>query len=332
MGKWEKRNLSVLGKDKIINSGIRVLELEAKAITALSENLSSTFCEAVEILSKCNGKVIVTGMGKSGHIGQKIAATFSSTGTPAQFIHPGEASHGDLGNISKEDILIILSNSGETPELYNIVTYSKKSQIPIIGISSKQSSTLSENSNISLILPDLGEACPNGLAPTTSTTLMLSLGDALCVALMEKKKFSKSDFLEFHPGGNLGAKLKPISAIMHSGVELPLINIGNNMSEALIEMTKKGFGITGVISENGDLEGVISDGDLRRNMEGLLEKGVSEVMTRNPIVLNPSINVSDTLNLMNENKITSVFISETEDGNFPIGIVHLHDCLRLGNG
>ena len=182
MGKWEKRNLSILGKDKIINAGIRVLELEAKAITALSENLSSTFCEAVEILSKCNGKVIVTGMGKSGHIGQKIAATFSSTGTPAQFIHPGEASHGDLGNISKEDIIIILSNSGETPELYNIVTYSKKSQIPIIGISSKQSSTLSENSNISLILPDLGEACPNGLAPTTSTTLMLSLGDALCVA------------------------------------------------------------------------------------------------------------------------------------------------------
>ncbi len=318
-------------RNKIIESGIRVLELEANAISVLSRNLTSSFYESVDLLSKCKGKIIITGMGKSGHIAQKIAATFSSTGTPAQFIHPGEASHGDLGNISEDDILIILSNSGETAELYNILAYSKKIHLPIIGISSNSKSTLSENSTKALIIPDLGEACPNGLAPTTSTTLMLSLGDALCIALMEKKNFTKNDFLAFHPGGKLGAKLKPISAIMHSGTDLPLVKMGHSMAEALIEMTKKGFGITGVISESGHLKGVISDGDLRRNMEGLLEKDVSAVMTKNPITLESSINVADALNLMNKNKITSVFISDSNNSKAPIGIVHLHDCLRLGN-
>ena len=317
--------------NKIIEAGIRVLELEAKAISILSRSLKSSFYESVDLLSKCEGKIIVTGMGKSGHIGQKIAATFSSTGTPAQFIHPGEASHGDLGNISKDDVLIILSNSGETAELYNIIAYSKKITLPIIGITSNSKSTLCENSTKTLIIPDLGEACPNGLAPTTSTTLMLSLGDALCIALMEKNNFTKNDFLAFHPGGNLGAKLKPISAIMHSGTNLPLVKMGHGMAEALIEMTKKGFGITGVVSESGDLKGVISDGDLRRNMDGLLEKDVSTVMTKNPITLESSVNVSDALNLMNRNKITSVFISDANNPKTPIGIVHLHDCLRLGN-
>ncbi len=324
--------MRALEKNKAIDSGIRVLELEAAALRLLSENLTSTFSNSVNLLSKCKGKIIVTGMGKSGHIGQKIAATFSSTGTPAQFIHPGEASHGDLGNISKDDVIIILSNSGETAELYNIITYSKKACLPIIGISSNSHSSLSENSTISLIIPNLGEACPNGLAPTTSTTLMLGLGDALCIALMEKNNFSKNDFFEFHPGGNLGAKLKPISAIMHSGADLPLVDINSGMSDALIEMTKKGFGITGVLLKDGSLGGVISDGDLRRNMENLLAKNVSDVMTKNPIILQASVNVSDTLNLMNENKVTSVFISEKQDSKFPVGIVHLHDCLRLGNG
>lgn len=321
-----------LEMDKIISYGVEVLEIEARAVSLLATTLSTSFYHAVRLLQMCKGKVIITGMGKSGHIGQKIAATFCSTGAPAQFIHPAEASHGDLGNIAKDDIIIILSNSGETAELYNIVSFAKRAEIPIIGITAKSHSTLSENSTINLNIPDLEEACPNGLAPTTSTTLMLSLGDALCVALMKKNDFTKSAFLEFHPGGKLGAKLKPVSAIMHSGEELPLVSIGSQMSDALIEMTKKGFGITGVVSNSGKLAGVISDGDLRRHMDGLLNKNLSSVMTKNPLILDTITTVSDALNLMNDNAVTSVFISKPNDSKSPLGIVHVHDCLRLGNG
>ena len=319
-------------KDEILDSGKRVLKLESSAISILAENLSSAFSESVKLLYGCKGKIIVSGIGKSGHIGQKIAATFSSTGSPAQFIHPAEASHGDLGTISKEDITIILSNSGETEELYNIISFCKKTKLPIIGVSASSQSTLSENSTISLTIPNVEEACPNGLAPTTSTTLMLSLGDALCVALMEKKGFSKNAFLEFHPGGKLGALLKPVSAIMHVKNSMPLVNENSKMSDALIEMTKKGFGITGVLSNDGSLAGVISDGDLRRNMDGLLNKSVVSVMTKRPIILDLSTRVSDALNLMNKSKITSVFISKSKKSKGPKGIVHVHDCLRIGNG
>ena len=319
-------------KDKVLNSGKRVLKLESSAISILAENLSSNFSESVELLCGCKGKIIVSGIGKSGHIGQKIAATFSSTGSPAQFIHPTEASHGDLGTISKKDIAIILSNSGETEELYNIISFCKKNGLPIIGISASSKSTLSENSTISLTIPSVSEACPNGLAPTTSTTLMLSLGDALCVTLMEKKGFTKNAFFEFHPGGKLGALLKPVSAIMHIKNDLPLITESSKMSDALLEMTKKGFGITGVVSNDGSLTGVISDGDLRRNMDGLLNKTVISVMTKRPIILVSSTNVSDALNIMNKNKITSIFISASKQSKIPKGIVHVHDCLRLGNG
>ena len=319
-------------KDNILNSGKRVLRLESKAISILANELSSSFSNSVELLYKRKGKIVLSGIGKSGQIGQKIAATFSSTGSPAQFIHPAEASHGDLGTISKEDIAIILSNSGETAELYNMISFCKKNKVPIIGISASSQSTLSENSTISLTIPNVGEACPNGLAPTTSTTLMLSLGDALCVSLMEKKGFSKNAFLEFHPGGKLGALLKPVSAIMHVKNSLPLIKESSKMPEALLEMTKKGFGITGVVSDDGSLTGVISDGDLRRNMDGLLNKAVVSVMTKSPIILEASVNVSDALNLMNRSKITSIFISTSKQSKIPTGIVHVHDCLRLGNG
>ena len=315
----------------MIDLGVKVLKLEAAAMQLLSQSLTSEFYNAVNLLSKCKGKIVLTGMGKSGHISQKIAATFCSTGSPAQYIHPAEASHGDLGNISRDDVVIILSNSGETPELYNIISFSNRMNLPIVSISGKIKSTLSENSTINLIIPNVKEACPNGLAPTTSTTLMLGLGDALCVALMEKKKFTKDDFLEFHPGGNLGAKLKPISAIMHTGDSLPLIKTGSMMSEALIEMTRKGFGITGVVSKNKKLIGVISDGDLRRNMEKLLDRDVTSVMTKNPVILKPKTKVADALNIMNKNKITSVFVVKENVPNLPTGIVHLHDCLRLEN-
>ena len=315
----------------MIDSGVKVLKLEAAAMKLLSQSLTSEFYNAVDLLSKCKGKIVLTGMGKSGHISQKIAATFCSTGSPAQYIHPAEASHGDLGNISRDDVVIILSNSGETPELYNIISFSNKMNLPIVSISGKIKSTLSENSTINLVIPNVKEACPNGLAPTTSTTLMLGLGDALCVALMEKKKFTKDDFLEFHPGGNLGAKLKPISAIMHTGDSLPLIQSGSMMSEALIEMTRKGFGIVGVVSKNKKLTGVISDGDLRRNMEKLLDRDVTSVMTKNPVILKPKTKVSDALHIMNTNKITSVFVVKENVPKLPIGIVHLHDCLRLEN-
>ena len=315
----------------MIDSGVKVLKLEAAAMQLLSQSLTSEFYNAVNLLSKCKGKIVLTGMGKSGHISQKIAATFCSTGSPAQYIHPAEASHGDLGNISRDDVVIILSNSGETPELYNIISFSNRMNLPIVSISGKIKSTLSENSTINLVIPNVKEACPNGLAPTTSTTLMLGLGDALCVALMEKKKFTKDDFLEFHPGGNLGAKLKPISAIMHTGDSLPLIQTGSMMSEALIEMTRKGFGIIGVVSKNKKLTGVISDGDLRRNMEKLLDRDVTSVMTKNPVILKPKTKVSDALHIMNKNKITSVFVVKENVPKLPIGIVHLHDCLRLEN-
>ena len=315
----------------MIDSGVNVLKLEAAAMQLLSQSLTSEFYNAVDLLSKCKGKIVLTGMGKSGHISQKIAATFCSTGSPAQYIHPAEASHGDLGNISRDDVVIILSNSGETPELYNIISFSNRMNLPIVSISGKIKSTLSENSTINLVIPNVKEACPNGLAPTTSTTLMLGLGDALCVALMEKKKFTKDDFLEFHPGGNLGAKLKPISAIMHTGESLPLIQTGSMMSEALIEMTRKGFGIIGVVSKNKKLTGVISDGDLRRNMEKLLERDVTSVMTKNPVILKPKTKVADALNIMNKNKITSAFVVKENVPELPIGIVHLHDCLRLEN-
>ena len=315
----------------MIDSGVNVLKLEAAAMQLLSQSLTSEFYNAVDLLSKCKGKIVLTGMGKSGHISQKIAATFCSTGSPAQYIHPAEASHGDLGNISRDDVVIILSNSGETLELYNIISFSNKMKLPVVSISGKIKSTLSENSTINLVIPNVKEACPNGLAPTTSTTLMLGLGDALCVALMEKKKFTKDDFLEFHPGGNLGAKLKPISAIMHTGDSLPLIQTGSMMSEALIEMTRKGFGIVGVVSKNKKLTGVISDGDLRRNMEKLLDKDVTSVMTKSPVILKPKTKVADALNIMNKHKITSVFVVKENLPKLPIGIVHLHDCLRLEN-
>lgn len=305
------------------------LMIEARALEALAQSLDSSFIEAVDRLMDAPGKVIVSGMGKSGHVGRKIAATLASTGTPAFFVHPGEASHGDLGMIGKGDAVIALSNSGETPELADLIAYTRRLGILLISITGRHPSTLSNGADIALVLPKISEACPNGLAPTTSTTAMMALGDALAVALLEKRGFTASDFRNFHPGGKLGSLLKRVSDLMHSGFPLPLVHPKTPMAEAILEISARSLGCAGVIDENGHLVGIITDGDLRRHMSaGLLTLDVRDVMTKTPLVVDPSLMAVEALRLMNENKITGIFV--VDDARRPIGFVHLHDCLRAG--
>ncbi len=270
--------------------------------------------------------MIVTGMGKSGHIARKIAATLASTGMPAQFVHPGEASHGDLGMVAPGDVVIALSNSGKTPELADIIAYTRRRSIPLIAITARAGSPLDEAADVTLVLPDVGEACPMGLAPTTSTTMMLALGDALAVALLERNGFTASHFRDFHPGGTLGRKLLRVSELMHVGDELPLCAADTIMSEAILIMTEKTFGCVGVVGEGGELLGIITDGDLRRHMESdLLTQTAVEVMTPSPKTIAPQALAAEAVGSMNANSITSLFA--VEDGR-PVGIVRLHDCLR----
>ncbi|MEM7654090.1 MAG: KpsF/GutQ family sugar-phosphate isomerase, partial [Pseudomonadota bacterium] len=272
--------------------------------------------------------VIVTGMGKSGHVARKIAATFASTGTPAHFVHPGEASHGDLGMITGSDAVLALSNSGETNELSDLIDYTRRFSIPLLSISSREQSTLAATSDVALVLPNQPEACPMGLAPTTSTTMMLGLGDALAVALMSARGFSATDFSVFHPGGKLGRRLLKVDALMHSAKSLPLVRVDALMSETIVEISRRSFGCVGVITANGDLAGIITDGDLRRHMgASLLEMRADEVMTPGPKTISPSALAAEALNIMNANAITCLFV--LAEGK-PIGIVHIHDCLRAG--
>jgi len=271
---------------------------------------------------------VVSGMGKSGHVATKIAATLASTGAPALFVHPAEASHGDLGMITAEDALLLLSNSGETAELADLLQFAKRRGIPVVGITGRAGSTLSEAASVALVLPEAPEACPLGLAPTTSTTLMLALGDALSVALLERKGFTAEDFQVFHPGGKLGRRLLRVRDIMHQGEGVPVIAAAAAMAEALIVMTGKGFGCVGALDEEGRLVGIITDGDLRRHMgDGLLRRAVGEVMTARPRTIRPAAFAAEALAVMNERKITSLFA--IEDGR-PVGILHVHDCLRAG--
>jgi len=310
-----------------VASGRRVLELEAKGLTSLSEALNGDFAYAVETLGKVTGRIVVSGMGKSGHVGAKIAATLASTGSAAFFVHPAEASHGDLGMIAKDDAVIAISNSGESRELADVVDYTRRFGIPLIAITRRADSTLGQAADINLLLPDVAEACPLGLAPTTSTTATLALGDALAVALLERKGFSASDFQVYHPGGKLGQTLLRVSDIMHSGDELPLVPPETPMPDALIEMTAKRFGCVGVL-EAGKLTGVITDGDLRRHMApDLLEQTAGVVMTKAPKSTGPNVLASEALRVMNAGQITSLFV--VEDGA-PLGIVHIHDFLRAG--
>ncbi len=311
-----------------IASAKRVLSIEAKALDGLADSLGQSFCRALDILAGVSGRIVVTGMGKSGHIGHKIAATFSSTGTPAFFVHPAEASHGDLGMIAKGDAVLALSNSGETTELADIVAYAKRFEIPLIGVTGGFDSALAEAADVALILPESEEACPMGLAPTTSTTVMLALGDAMSVALLERKGFSPDEFHVLHPGGKLGRRLIKVSDIMHSGEKMPLTGPDTLMAEALIEMTAKSFGCVGIIGPEGLLQGVITDGDLRRHMNPeLVGKKVNEVMTKGVLAINPEMLASVALGIMNVRSITNIFVTKDDR---PVGILHIHDCLRAG--
>ncbi|MEQ9143364.1 MAG: KpsF/GutQ family sugar-phosphate isomerase [Parvibaculaceae bacterium] len=305
------------------------LSLEIKGLEALSASLADAFIHAVDTMGDATGRVIVTGIGKSGHIGRKIAATLASTGTPSHFVHASEASHGDLGMITRDDVVLALSWSGETAELRDLIDYTKRFSIPLVSMTSGPESALAEAADVALLLPKVEEACPNGLAaPTTSTTMQLALGDALATALLERKGFSPADFKNFHPGGKLGAMLAHVSDIMHQGDELPLTSPDMAMSEAIVVMTRKGLGCLGAVDGDGNLIGLITDGDLRRHMgDDLLSRTVGDIMTRDPKVLPPATLASEALNFLNDKKITSIFIVE---GNRPVGLVHIHDFLRAG--
>lgn len=308
--------------------GRRVLDIEARSLTSLADSLDHHFIAAIDALVAVKGRVVTTGMGKSGHVARKVAATMASTGTPALFVHPGEASHGDLGMITRDDAVIAFSNSGETAELNDIVAYTRRFQIPLIGIVGRARSSLAENCDIPLVLPDCPEACPMGLAPTTSTTLALALGDALAVALLKRTDFSSSDFQDLHPGGSLGSRLVTVADIMHQGHDVPLIAPDALMADAMIEMSAKSFGCVGVVADDGRLIGIVTDGDLRRHMnQHLLSRPVAQIMTGNPKTIRPRALAAEALWVMNTRKITSLFVA---DQGRPVGILHMHDCLRAG--
>ena len=311
-----------------VASARRTLSLEMGGLEKLAASLGADFERAVDVLHSigaAEGRVIVSGMGKSGHIGVKIAATLASTGTPAYFVHPAEASHGDLGMIRASDVLLMLSWSGETAELHDLVAYGKRFSIPLLAVTSEAGSALARAANVVLLLPKSEEACPNGLAPTTSTVMQLALGDALAVALMERKGFSPAQMREFHPGGALGARLVRVGDVMHTGARLPLVAPDVPMSEALVVMSEKGFGCLGIM-EGGRLAGVITDGDLRRHMRpDLLSRKVCEVMTLEPVTVAPDMLIAEALALANRRRITCLFV--VEEGGV-CGIAHAHDLLR----
>ncbi len=309
-------------------SARRTIEKEIDALKVLENEISDSLSAALDLMQNTKGRVIVTGMGKSGHIGSKIAATLASTGTPSFFVHPGEASHGDLGMLTEEDVVIAISNSGETKELSDIILYCKRYGIPLIAITKNPQSALGKAGDIVLKLPDNGEACPLGLAPTSSTTATLVLGDILAIALLERKGFTKTDFRQRHPGGKLGAFLQKVADLMHKGDEIPLIPDTASMQEALLTMTSKMLGCVGIINSSGCLEGIITDGDLRRCMSAdIFNKKASEIMTRNPKTVDGDLLVAEALKMMNEKHITQLFVLKDQK---PIGILHMHDCLRIG--
>ncbi|HEY4125168.1 MAG TPA: KpsF/GutQ family sugar-phosphate isomerase [Rhizomicrobium sp.] len=307
----------------------RVLDMAGEAITALGQSLNGDFTRALDAILAIKGRVIVSGMGKSGHIARKIAATLASTGTPAYFVHPGEASHGDLGMVTREDAVLMLSYRGETAELGDLMTHAKRLRIPLIGIAGNPNSTLLQTADIALVLPNAREACPMGLAPTTSTTLMLALGDALAVALMERRGFTADQYRDFHPGGSLGRALIRVSDLMHTGEDLPLAGEDASMQQVVLIMAARRFGCVGITDKNGALTGIITDGDLSRHMDReLLDRKLADVMTRNPKVIAADRLAAEALALMNEKKITQLFV--LDESNQPKGILHMHDCLRAG--
>ncbi|MBN9580226.1 MAG: KpsF/GutQ family sugar-phosphate isomerase [Afipia sp.] len=315
-----------------VQSALRTLEAESSGIAALAaalqSDLGAAFATAVDLVREAKGRLIVTGLGKSGHIGKKMAASFASTGTPSFFVHAAEASHGDLGMITADDVIMALSWSGETAELKNLITYSRRFRIPLIAVTSEMDSTLGAAADVVLTLPKAREACPHNLAPTTSSLMQLALGDALMVALLESRGFTALDFGTLHPSGKLGAMLKFVRDLMHTGDAVPLKPLGTRMSEALVEMTSNNFGCVGIIDGAGHIVGIVTDGDLRRHMRpDLMAASVDEVMTKNPKTVGPDLLASEALEILNASKITALIVT---DGRTPVGILRLHDILQVG--
>ena len=309
-----------------LSSAREVLRIEANALMEMAEQLDDAFVRAVQMLLDAKGRIIVSGMGKSGHIARKIAATLASTGTPAHFVHPAEASHGDLGMVTSGDVALMLSNSGETPELMSLIDYTSRNDIPMIAIASKPESTLMKAADVALPLPAAPEACPMGLAPTTSTTATLALGDALAVALMKRRDFQPEHYKMLHPGGTLGAKLQKINAIMRGSDELPKVSPETPMVDVLLSIGRFALGVAGVFEDNA-LVGVISDGDVGRNIEGLQEKVAKDIMSNAPKTISSDARLQEAVDLMHDHKITMLFVTE---GTNCVGAIHIHDCLRAG--
>ena len=321
-----------MSKSANLASALRTLETEQNGLDALAkalqDGLGDAFDQACSTIRDIGGRVIVTGVGKSGHVGAKLAATLASTGTPAFFVHAAEANHGDLGMIARDDAIIAISWSGETTELQGILSYSRRFSIPLIAFTRNKDSALGKESDICLTLPKEKEACPNGLAPTTSTMMQMALGDALAVALLESKSFSADDFGVYHPGGSLGASLTHVSEIMHAGGKMPLVSEDTKLTDAVVEISNKGFGCVGIVDTNGTLIGMITDGDLRRNINhNMSEMAIAEIMTRDPKSINEETLATSALAVMNEKSITALFVLRD---NKPVGIVHMHDFLRIG--
>lgn len=311
-----------------LDTAARVLRIEGEALLHMAQDLPADFAPAVEMILACKGRVIVSGIGKSGHIARKISSTFASTGTPSSFVHPSEASHGDLGMVAEHDICLLISNSGDTAELGDLIAHSRRFGINLIGISRRRDSALMRAANLRLLLPPSPEACALGMAPTTSTTLTLALGDALAVALMERRGFMRADFAAFHPGGKLGAQLAPVSQMMASGADLPTVQSDTPMGDVVVKMSSKGFGIACVLDESGLLYGVISDGDLRRHLDGLLGKSAREVANPRPKTIAPDALAAEAVQIMNTHKIGALVVTDT--ALRPVGLIRLHDCLRAG--
>lgn len=319
-------------KTPFLDTARRVIRTEAEALNTLADSLDDRFRDAIDLIMGTKGRVIVTGIGKSGHIANKIAATFASTGTPAQFVHPAEASHGDLGMITVADVILAISNSGEAPELGNLIAYSRRFSIPLIGITSRETSSLGSQCDVTLLLPQLGEACGTGVVPTASTTMTLAMGDALAVALMENREFSAEDFRDFHPGGKLGARLARVGDLMHTGAGIPLTTMDATMVDVLREIGGKGFGVVCVTDNDGHMQGIITNGDLSRHMDSLSSKTAVDVMTRSPVTIGPNALAEKAVGIMTNRKITCLLVVEPDAPTIPVGLLHIHDCLRVGLG
>ena len=322
-----------LVENDAIASALRTIETEKAGLVALeralSNGLGESFARAVDVIGGISGRVIVTGVGKSGHIGSKLAATFASTGTPAFFVHPSEANHGDLGMIGRDDAILAMSWSGETAELQGVVTFSRRFSIPLIAITSGETSTLAREADVVILLPKEQEACPHGLAPTTSTLMQLATGDALAVALLEARGFTAVDFKTFHPGGKLGASLTHISDIMHTGDRIPLVDLGTSLPEAVMLLSQKRYGCVGVLDKDGTLCGIVTDGDIARNLgRSLAELNVEDIMTRNPRTVKETTLATSAMAVLNQHNISALIV--TDDTQRPVGIVHFHDLLRIG--